>query len=167
MVGNNAQEKAAALLNCFVQFFLAIFARLELFFVEPDETIGILKLADYEARDFQVWRCIADKDAAAGPLLFTICFVHEVRVSNGRGVFLPPATMQFGRKKKLYWFSLNVPFQAPETWSRSHEVLIRFTVTKDQNIEGIDSGGKFGNILSHGCNIAVKAIANRTKNTEG
>lgn len=96
VVGNNAQEKAAPLLNGFAQFFLPIFAWLELFFIEPDETTGILKLADYETGDFQVWRRIADKDAAAGSLLFTICLVHEVRISYGGGVFFAPATMQFG-----------------------------------------------------------------------
>ena len=95
MVGNNAQEKAAAFFNRFTQFFLPIFARLKLLFVEPDQATGLLKLADDETRDFQIRRPIADKDAAGSALLFTMCFLQEVRISGWRRMFLPPATVKF------------------------------------------------------------------------
>src|SRR5439155_20444405 len=95
LAGDETQEKAAAFLDSFAQDFLPVLPDLDLLFIQPDQASGVLELLNDVTGDLVVWRGVADEDAAAGSVFFTMGFVHKVRVADWCGMFLAPAIEKF------------------------------------------------------------------------
>src|SRR5262249_19099676 len=101
LAGNQAQKQTAPLLDCLAQDFLPILADGNLLLVEPDQAAGLLELAHDIAGDLQIRRGVADKNAAASSVLFTVAFCREIGIASGDRMFVLPTGIQL--RNEVNW----------------------------------------------------------------
>ena len=144
VIGDNAKEEAASLLDGFAEFSFPVLPRQDLLWREPHKETFVLKLFDDEFSDREIGGGVADKDAARRAVSEAMVFFHNSGVIGTLRVGIAPATSKLSNEfARAQWDGVALVRDARE----KRDDLVAFSSLRylgDVELAGFTVGGVFG-----------------------